>query len=66
MTAVAPTILIVEDDAVLGTFLADNLAADGYEPLLAETVRDGLRELEFRRPTSRSSTSGCPTARGST
>jgi DNA-binding response OmpR family regulator len=50
MTAVAPTILIVEDDPVLGTFLADNLAADGYEPLVAETVRDALRELEFRRP----------------
>jgi DNA-binding response OmpR family regulator len=50
MTAAAPTILIVEDDAVLGTFLADNLAADGYEPVLAETVRDGLRDFEFRRP----------------
>jgi DNA-binding response OmpR family regulator len=50
MTAAAPTILIVEDDPVLGTFLADNLAADGYEPVVAETVRDGLRELEFRRP----------------
>ena len=50
MTAAAPTILIVEDDPVLGTFLADNLAADGYEPVLAETFRDGLRELEFRRP----------------
>jgi DNA-binding response OmpR family regulator len=50
MTAVPPTILIVEDDPVLGTFLADNLAADGYEPVVAETVRDGLRELEFRRP----------------
>ena len=50
MTAAAPTMLIVEDDPVLGTFLADNLAADGYEPVLAETFRDGLRELEFRRP----------------
>ena len=50
MTAAAPTILIVEDDPVLGTFLADNLAADGYEPVLAETFRDGLREVEFRRP----------------
>jgi DNA-binding response OmpR family regulator len=50
MTAVPPTILIVEDDPVLGTFLADNLAADGYEPVLADCVRDGLRELEFRRP----------------
>jgi DNA-binding response OmpR family regulator len=45
-----PTILLVEDDPVLVTFLADNLAADGYEPIVAETVRDGLRELEHRRP----------------
>jgi DNA-binding response OmpR family regulator len=45
-----PTILLLEDDPVLGTFLADNLAADGYEPVVAETLRDGLREAEFRRP----------------
>jgi DNA-binding response OmpR family regulator len=46
----AATIVLVEDDPVLSTFLADNLAADGYEPVVAETLRDGLRELEFRRP----------------
>jgi DNA-binding response OmpR family regulator len=40
----------VEDDPVLGTFLADNLGADGFEPILAETLRDGLRELEYKRP----------------
>jgi DNA-binding response OmpR family regulator len=45
-----PTILLVEDDPVLRTFLADNLTADGYELLLAETLHDGLRELEHRRP----------------
>jgi DNA-binding response OmpR family regulator len=50
MPADPPTILLVEDDSVLTTFLADNLSADGYEPIVAETVRDGLRELEFRRP----------------
>jgi DNA-binding response OmpR family regulator len=50
MPADAPTVLIVEDDAVLATFLADNLSADGYEPILAETMRDGLRELEYKRP----------------
>jgi DNA-binding response OmpR family regulator len=50
MTAVPPTILIVEDDPVLSTFLADNLAADGYEPVVVETVHDGLREVQFRRP----------------
>jgi DNA-binding response OmpR family regulator len=50
MTADRATILLVEDDGVLATFLADNLAADGYEPVVADTVRDGRRELEFRRP----------------
>jgi DNA-binding response OmpR family regulator len=45
-----PTILLVEDDPVLATFLADNLTADGYELIVAETVRDGLRELAYRRP----------------
>jgi DNA-binding response OmpR family regulator len=50
MTGDPPTILLVEDDPVLGTFLADNLSADGYEPLVAETLRDGLRELEYSRP----------------
>jgi DNA-binding response OmpR family regulator len=50
MTGDPPTILLVEDDPVLGTFLADNLSADGYEPLVAGTLRDGLRELEFKRP----------------
>ena len=50
MTGDPPTILLVEDDPVLGTFLVDNLAADGYEPIVAETLRDGLRELEYSRP----------------
>jgi DNA-binding response OmpR family regulator len=50
MTGELPTILLVEDDPVLGTFLADNLAADGYEPIVADTLRDGLRELEYKRP----------------
>jgi len=50
MTGELPTILLVEDDPVLGTFLADNLAADGYEPILADTLHDGLRELEYKRP----------------
>jgi DNA-binding response OmpR family regulator len=44
------TILLVEDDPVLRTFLADNLTADGYELLVADSVRDGLRELEYKRP----------------
>ncbi len=44
------TILLVEDDPVLRTFLADNLSADGYEVLLAESLQDGLRELQFHGP----------------
>src|SRR4051812_6417206 len=43
MRADVTTILLVEDDPVLATFLADNLSADGYEPVVAETIRDGLR-----------------------
>jgi DNA-binding response OmpR family regulator len=46
----APTILVVEDDEPTRTFLADNLTADGYELLVAETVRDGLRLLETKFP----------------
>jgi DNA-binding response OmpR family regulator len=50
MTAQAASILLVEDDAVVRTFLADNLTADGYELLVADTVRDAMRALEYRRP----------------
>jgi DNA-binding response OmpR family regulator len=50
MTGDPATILLVEDDPVLATFLADNLSADGFEPIVAETVRDALREFEHRRP----------------
>jgi DNA-binding response OmpR family regulator len=46
----APTLLLVEDDPVLRTFLADNLSADGYELLVADGVRDGLRQLEYKQP----------------
>src|SRR5215204_303935 len=44
-----PAVLLVDDDPVLCTFLGDNLAADGYELVLAETARDGLRQLEYKR-----------------
>jgi DNA-binding response OmpR family regulator len=44
------TILIVEDDRATRTFLADNLAADGYEMLAAATAREGLRMMETRYP----------------
>lgn len=58
------TILIVEDDAAVRTFLADNLAADGFEPLLAESVRDGLRLLEYKRPDLAVVDLGLPDASG--
>jgi DNA-binding response OmpR family regulator len=44
------TLLLVEDDPVVRTFLADNLAADGYDLLLADTQREALRILERERP----------------
>ena len=50
MRSDTPTLLVVEDDPVLTTFLADNLTADGFELVLADCLRDGLRELEFHRP----------------
>ena len=50
MTDETATILVVEDDAPVRTFLADNLTADGHEVLVAGTVRDAQRLLEYRRP----------------
>jgi DNA-binding response OmpR family regulator len=44
------TILVVEDDAATRTFLADNLTADGYELLVADTARHAARLLETRAP----------------
>jgi DNA-binding response OmpR family regulator len=43
------TILLVEDDVPTRTFLADNLTADGYDMLVAATLRDALRTLEYHR-----------------
>src|ERR1700754_2249948 len=45
-----PKLLLVEDDPVIATFLADNLTADGYDVLLADTVLDALTLLEDERP----------------
>jgi DNA-binding response OmpR family regulator len=45
-----PTILIVEDHLATRRFLADNLSADGFEPLEADSARDGLRILAGRLP----------------
>ncbi|MGH2858805.1 MAG: response regulator transcription factor [Solirubrobacteraceae bacterium] len=45
-----PIVLIVEDHLVTRRFLADNLAADGYEPVEAGTASDGLRMIAERMP----------------
>jgi DNA-binding response OmpR family regulator len=44
------TILLVEDDHGLRTFLADNLTADGFDVLAADTVHDAVRLLEYKQP----------------
>ncbi len=44
------TILIVEDDRATRTYIGDNLAADGYEPLTAASAREGLRLMESSFP----------------
>src|SRR6059058_2485114 len=50
MTDDASTILLVEDDHATRTFLADNLTADGYDLLVADSLRDGARLLETKYP----------------
>ncbi len=44
------TILIVEDHRGTSTFLADNLSADGYEPLQADCAADAKRLMETHYP----------------
>ncbi len=44
------TLLLVEDDRALRTFLADNLTADGYEMHVATTALEGRRALEAHAP----------------
>src|SRR3954452_14937513 len=74
MTDRPAPILVVEDDDATRTFLADNLTADGYDVLVADSARDGLRlfreqlpptilrgsAVAWTRP-SRWSIRGCPT-----
>jgi DNA-binding response OmpR family regulator len=50
MSPERPTILVVEDDHVTRKFLADNLCADGYEPLEADCARDAIELLATRFP----------------
>jgi DNA-binding response OmpR family regulator len=64
MTDDSFTILVVEDDEPTRTFLADNLTADGYELLVAETAQDGLRLLEQKFPDAAIVDVGLPDASG--
>jgi DNA-binding response OmpR family regulator len=50
MEALPATILVVEDHTSTRRFLADNLAADGYEPLEAASVADARALIETRFP----------------
>jgi DNA-binding response OmpR family regulator len=50
MEAPVATILVVEDDTPTRRFLADNLAADGYELLEAGCESDGRHQIETRFP----------------
>jgi DNA-binding response OmpR family regulator len=45
MTPEPATLLLVEDDVPTRTFLADNLTVDGFELVLAESLREALRAL---------------------
>jgi DNA-binding response OmpR family regulator len=60
----AATILVVEDDAATRKFLADNLTADGYDMLVAESARDGARLLETKFPDLLMLDVGLPDASG--
>jgi DNA-binding response OmpR family regulator len=44
------SLLVVEDDEATRTFLADNLAADGFKVATASGAGEGLRAIEVRRP----------------
>ena len=50
MSATDPTVLLVEDDPLVRGFLADNLIADGFAVVSAESLGEGLRRLELAPP----------------
>ena len=60
----AATILVVEDDPATRTFLADNLTADGYELLVADSVAAGMKLLETQFPDLALVDLGLPDASG--
>ena len=46
----SPTVLVVEDDAVLRELLTDVLSTEGYAVLQAGDGQEGLRLAEMHRP----------------
>ena len=66
MTADPATLLLVEDDPVVRTFLADNLTADGYDLLVTSYRRRRAAAARVRRPDLAVVDVACPTAPGST
>lgn len=44
------SVLVVEDDEITRSFLADNLAADGFKVATASGAGEGLRAIEVRSP----------------
>ncbi len=44
------SLVVVEDDDALATYLADNLSADGFRVACARSAAEGMRAIEFRRP----------------
>jgi DNA-binding response OmpR family regulator len=50
MSATDPTVLLVEDDPLVRGFLADNLIADGFAVVGADSLGEALRRLEAAPP----------------
>ena len=48
--ATPTSLLLVEDDELTATFLAENLVADGFEVATASGAGEGMRALEVRTP----------------
>ena len=45
-----PSVLVVEDDATVRRFLAENLIADRYAPMSASSAEEALAMLAEARP----------------
>src|SRR5687768_1961306 len=46
----APSILVVEDDRALASYLVDNLSADGFRVAAARGAGEALRAIDVRGP----------------